>query len=223
MRILVTDDDDDIRTFLKTALEAAGYAVDTALDGEQGSYLARTNDYDLVLLDNSLPKKMGVLVCKEIRQANKHMPIIMISVQSEIPEKIILLNEGADDYITKPFSFDELLARIQASLRRPAIQNSNIFKAGEITLNTASQEVTRAGKKVYLTRKEFSLLEYLFKHKGSLVTRGMILEHVWDIDGDPFSNTIEAHIRNIRKKIDSKRRPILKNIPGRGYMIDLHN
>jgi DNA-binding response OmpR family regulator len=145
----------------------------------------------------------------------------MVSVKADIPEKVLLLREGVDDYMTKPFSFEELLARIQAILRRPQLIQSAILEIDDVTLNTRSQEVTKGGKAVYLTRKEFSLLEYLLKNKGAVISRGTILEHVWNIEGDPFSNSIETHIRNLRKKIDSKLVPLIHNVPGRGYKIDL--
>ena len=221
MRILIIEDDEDISRSLKSSLEAETFSVDQAFDGERGSYLARTNDYDLILLDYMLPKKDGKTTCMEIRQAGKMMPIIMLTVRSATEAKVELLNAGADDYLTKPFSFQELRARIRALLRRPAQLESAVFEVGDLSVDTLRQKVIRAGKEVYLTRKEFALLEYLLKHQGIVVSRGMIMEHVWDAEGDPFSNTIEAHILNLRKKVDtSTKKKLIQTVPGRGYTID---
>ncbi len=221
MRILIVEDEKNIREFLQTSLKAQSYAVDTASDGEKGSFMARTNDYDVILLDNGLPKKDGLTVCREIRNAGKDMPILIVSVKSEIPDKVTLLNAGADDYITKPFSLDELSARIKALLRRPKISTVPQLTIDTIVLDTTTQKVMRGGERVYLTRKEFALLEFLLKNKGSVLSRGMIMEHVWNIESDPFSNTIEAHIGNLRKKIETKKKHFIYNIPGRGYKIDI--
>lgn len=221
MRILIVEDDLAIQDFLKKALEAESFAVDATADGEKGSYLARTNDYDVVLLDNTLPKKMGIDICRDIRNAQKTMPILMLSATDTIPQKVLLLREGVDDYMTKPFSFEELLARIQAILRRPTLVHAPTITVADVSLNLNTQEVVKGTKNIYFTRKEFALFEYLMRNKGSIISRGMIMEHVWDHEGDPFSNTIEAHIRNIRKKISSRNKPLIHNIPGRGYKIDV--
>jgi DNA-binding response OmpR family regulator len=221
MRILVIDDDEDIRQVLKVGLEAETFSVDCAVDGEAGSYLARTNDYDLVILDFMMPKKDGKTVCKEIRDAGKTIPIIMLTVRSTTEAKVELLNAGADDYLTKPFSFQELKARINALLRRPQQLQTNTFTLSDLTVDILRHRVMRGGKEIYLTRKEFALLEYLLRHQGIVVSRGMIMEHVWDSEGDPFSNTIEAHILNLRKKIDAaSKKKLIHTIPGRGYTID---
>lgn len=221
MRALVIDDDKDISSFLSSSLEAEAFAVDTADDGEKGSYLARTNDYDIVLLDLMLPKKDGGQICREIRASGKTMPIIMLSVASSSERKVDLLDYGADDYLTKPFSFQELMARIRAVLRRPKKIESDILQSGNLCLDSAKQRVTSRDQQVHLTRKEFSLLEYLMRNRGSVVSRGMILEHVWNEESNPFSNTIEAHILNLRRKLSlSKNHDVIHTIPGRGYMID---
>lgn len=219
MRILVIEDNEDIRELLKIGLEAEMFSVDMAEDGELGSYLARTNDHDLILLDNVLPKKTGVQVCREIREAGKHMPIILMSIKSGTEEKIRLLNTGADDYIAKPFSFRELLARIHAVLRRPQTQLPENIESGDIVLNSRTHEVTRGNEHVYLTRKEYSLLELLIRHSGEVVSRGTIMEHVWDLDGNPFSNTIETHVFNLRKKLEKNKERLIWNVPGRGYKL----
>lgn len=220
MRILIIEDDIDLAEQIRDNLETQSFAVDVSNNGENGSYLARINDYDVIILDNILPKKNGLDVCRDIRNADKNTPIIVISETENIQEKIRLLREGADDHIIKPFPFEELLARILALMRRPIIRHQPILNVDTIKLDCHSQSVTRGQKKVYLTRKEYALLEYLMRNKGSVVSRGMIMEHVWDSDADPFSNTIESHILSLRKKIGSKRKRLIHNIPGRGYKID---
>jgi DNA-binding response OmpR family regulator len=222
MRVLIIEDNKEISDFLKVGLESEGFAVDVISDGEKGSFTARTNEYDLILLDNVLPKKGGLQICKEIREAGKKTPIIMLSVRSEIGDKVNLLANGADDYMTKPFSFEELRARMRAVLRRPTITAHNILTIDDLILDPNRQEVRRGKRDIYLTRKEFSLLEYLLQNRGNVVSRGMIMEHVWNLDGDPFSNTIEAHIFNLRKKIDKpKNKKLIHNVPGRGYKVSV--
>ena len=219
MRILVVEDEKKISDLLKVSLEAECFAVDTAEDGEKGSYLARSNDYDAIVLDNLLPKKLGRQVCEEVRRENKTTPIIMLSVRSEVETKVDLLNAGADDYLTKPFSTEELLARIRALLRRPGQIEDEVFKVGELAVDTRKQVVKLANKEIYLTRKEFMLLEHLLRNRGGVVSRAMLLEHVWDMSADPFSNTIEAHVRSLRRKIETGKRKFIRTVPGRGYRI----
>lgn len=222
MRALVVDDEEELREVLADNLRTLCFAVDTAADGTEGSYLARTNSYDIILLDNMLPEKSGVAVCSDIRNTGKNVPIIVLSVLSDSWRKVELLNAGADDYLVKPFSFDELSARIRALLRRPTDVIGDVFQLDDLVLDTKQQSVKRAGKGVYLTRKEFTLLEYLMRHPGVVLSRGMILEHVWDILSDPFSNTIESHIRGLRKKLELPgTRKLIYTIPGRGYKVDL--
>ncbi len=221
MKILIIEDELDNSLLLKRSFEYLSFVVDVAEDGEKGSYIARTNDYDIILLDNILPRKTGFQICRELRESGRTVPIIMLSVKSEIPDKVTLLENGADDYVTKPFSFKELLARIQAVLRRPPIVENNHLTVEDIVLDINKRQVSRGGKLIYLTRKQFLLLEYLLRHKGTVVSRGEIMEHVWNMDADPFSNTIEAHIRNLRNKIDTNRKHrLIKAVPGRGYKID---
>lgn len=220
MRILVVEDDVDMAKFLKKNLEAESFAVDVAHDGEKGSFAARTNLYDLIILDNMLPKKGGLDVCQEIRQAGKETPIIMLSACSEVTEKVSLLRAGIDDYVTKPYSFEELVARVRAVLRRSRAYQSEVLSFGNMLMDSASQEVRRGGTTIYLTRKEFSLLELLVKNSNKVVSRGMIMEHVWNMDSDPFSRTIDTHILNLRKKIEcTDGRRMIHNVPGRGYKI----
>jgi two-component system copper resistance phosphate regulon response regulator CusR len=196
--------------------------VDLAEDGEKGSYLAKTNDYDMIILDNMLPKKNGAEVCQEIRATGKNTPIIMLSARGEMGIKVELLNKGADDYMTKPFSLEELLARIRALLRRPHYVSSEVLTIDDLVMDTKRHTVKRGEKEIYLTRKEFMLLEYLLKHRDSVVSRGMIMEHVWDMNADPFSNTIESHILNVRKKISAKgKKNLIHTLPGVGYKLGL--
>ncbi|MSR71465.1 MAG: response regulator transcription factor [Candidatus Taylorbacteria bacterium] len=223
MRILIVEDDDDIVELLKIGLVEDGFVVDIARTGEKGSYVARTNEYDLILLDNMLPGKNGYQICKELRSSGNNTPIIIVSVQAEINDKIALLECGADDYVTKPFSLNELIARIRTVLRRPTKIESEILNIDDLTLQSSTQQVLRGKKIIYLTRKEFLLLEFLLKNKGNVVSRGMIMDHVWNAETDPFSNTLEAHILNLRKKIDiGGKRKLIHAIPGRGYKIDTH-
>jgi DNA-binding response OmpR family regulator len=221
MRLLVIEDDIEIADFLKQSLEAEGFVIDVVYDGERGSYLARTNEYDFIILDYILPKKDGLAVCQEIREAGKKIPILVLSVRSEIPDKVKLLNFGVDDYLSKPFSLAELLARIRAISRRPNTLQTNPVTFADLKLDTQRQRVFKGDKEIYLTRKEFLLLEYFIKNAGNVLSRDMIMEHVWNSDGDPFSNTIEAHILNLRRKIDTGKRKLIHTIPGRGYKIDL--
>lgn len=222
MRILIIEDEKDINNFIKVSLEGECFAVDSADDGETGSYLARTNDYDIIILDNMLPKKSGIEIIKELRKEGKAVPVIMLSVRSEATTKVDLLNAGADDYITKPFSFQELLARIRALLRRPKIIEKETMSVDDLIVDYSKHKVRRGKEELYLTKKEFMLLEYLMRNKGIVLSRGMILEHVWDMNADPFSNTVESHILNLRKKIDMPgKNKLIHTIPGRGYKIEL--
>lgn len=221
MRILVIEDDRELRGSLKAHFQAECFAVDTAADGEEGSYLARTHEYDAIILDNILPKKTGFEVCREIRQSGKHTPIIMLSVKSTIDDRVELLNAGADDYVCKPFSYNELKSRVHALLRRPRTLMPPLLKVDDLILDTLEQRVRRGKKEIYLTRKEFALAEYLLRNRGTVVSRGMLMEHVWNSEIDPFSNTIEAHILNLRKKIDKEsKRKLIHTVPGRGYKME---
>ncbi len=222
MRILLIEDEKDIAEFLKTSLEMEFYTVDMAHDGEQGSFLARTNEYDLIICDYILPKQNGPEVIAEIRQENKHVPIIILSVKSEIDSKIELFNLGVDDYLTKPFLFEELLAHIKAVLRRPLKREDQILRIDDLMVDTDKHLVKRGRQAITLTRKELSLLEYLLKNRSRVISRVTIMEHVWDANADPFSNTIESHITNLRRKINLPgKKELIHTISGRGYKIDL--
>lgn len=220
MKILIIEDDNTIRDVLKKCFESESFVVDEAADGDSGSFMARVNKYNVILLDFILPKKNGLEVCKDIRLNEISTPIIMLTSKNEVLTKIELLNSGADDYITKPFSFEELVARVKAVTRRPKNIAADIFKNKYIEINNITQEVLVKNKKVYTTRKEFLLLEILMRNKDKVVSRAHIMEHVWDNNTNPFSNTIEAHIRNVRNKIGDKKRKIIESIPGRGYKMN---
>jgi DNA-binding response OmpR family regulator len=220
MRILIIEDDKAIRDILSLHFKAASFAVDTTDCGERGSYLGRTNDYDLIILDYNLPKKDGYTICRDLRTNNKTMPIIMLTVKSNVTDKVVMLNAGIDDYLTKPFSLEELQARVNALLRRPREIQPQIITISNITIDSNQQSVAVGKQRVYLTRKEFALLEYLARNKNIVMTRSMILEHVWDGDSDPFSNTIESHILNLRKKLGERSRKIILTVPGRGYKLE---
>lgn len=220
MKILIIEDNISVRNVLRIGLEAEGYIVDDVADGDRGSYFARINKYNLIILDNVLPKKMGNQVCKEIRNAGVTTPVLLLSAKSDVNSKIELLDTGADDYMIKPFSFEELKSRIKALTRRPEIIREKVITIGNLKIDCNNFEIRKNNKRIYLTRKEFTLLNLLIENIGQVVSRGTIMELVWDSGIDPFSNTIEAHIGNLRKKIGDTKRRIIKNTPGRGYKID---
>lgn len=221
MKILSIEDEKEINTYLKTNLENNGINVDIAETAEGGLFLAQSNNYDLILLDLNLPDKNGIEVCKELRLKENNIPIMILSVNLDTKDKVSLLNSGADDYLTKPFKVTELVARIHALCRRPRIIKNEILSYNNLLLDINKQIVKIADKKVYLTRKEFSLLEYLLRNKGSVVSRAKILENVWDQEADIFSNTIETHILNLRKKISNYyNKSLIKTYSGRGYAIE---
>jgi DNA-binding response OmpR family regulator len=220
MNFLIIEDDKETIEFLERSLSGEGFVIDTAEDGEVGSYKARINNYDLIILDNNLPKKDGRQICSEIRKNKNNVPIIMLSVNSDIDTKAELLNLGVDDYMTKPFSFSELLARVRALLRRPNKIEPNIFKVEDLMLDVNAHTVKRGGKEIYLTLKEFVLFEYLMRNRGRVLSRAEILDHVFDMNMDPFTNTIETHILNLRKKIKDRNSEIVLTVPGVGYKIN---
>ncbi|MDP2944026.1 MAG: response regulator transcription factor [bacterium] len=220
MKILLVEDDPDVVRSLLPALKEAGYVANAATDGESGYLAAQTNEYELIILDYNLPKLNGREVIKKIRDAGLSTPIIMLTVHNELEEKIDLLGLGVDDYLTKPFIFSELLARIKAVLRRPKNWEGNILKINDLELDPDKFLVTKNSKRIFLSSKEFDLLEYLLKHKGRILSRQNIMEHVWDENADPFSNTIEVHIRNLRRKLENDGRRLIFTVSNRGYKID---
>lgn len=223
MKILIIDDEASIVEFLRQGLESQLFSVESASDGERGSFLARTGHYDLIILDYSLPKINGDEVLKEIRNDDKQVPIIMLTVKPEIKTKQEIFNLGADDYITKPFLFDELLLRIKAILRRPPRIITGCTRIDNLTFNSQSKTVKRGGKELYLTRREFSLLDFFLRNRGTIVSRQQILENVWDYNADPFSNSIESHIASLRRKLNRNRhRNLIHTFNGRGYKLALN-
>jgi len=222
MKILIIDDETPLVNFLKKGLESKLFVVEIASDGERGAFLGRAGNYDLIILDYVLPKLSGPEVLREIRQEKQHTPVIMLTVKSELVDKQEMFNLGADDYLTKPFLFDELLLHIQAILRRPNKIEEKIIKIDNLTLNNHSQSVKRGGREICLTRREFCLLEYLLQQRGKIVSRTQLLEHVWDFNADPFSNSVETHIASLRRKLNvNKNRNLIHTFNGRGYKISL--
>lgn len=200
MKILIVEDDPSISEILKISLEAEAHVVDVAENGTDGSFLGRSYTYDVIILDHALPAKNGLTVCNEIRAVGRTTPIIFLSVDGNTDLKIKALEVGADDYIIKPFSISELKARMKAVVRRNPVVNDSSLKIHDLSLEPSILSAIRDGKRIHLTKKEFALLEYMMRHKGIVLPRTTIMEHVWTADSDPFSNTVEAHIRNLRKK-----------------------
>jgi len=221
MNLLIVEDDKETLDVLASFLKEKGFVIDIAEDGKIGSYKAQVNVYDLIILDNVLPKKDGRQICSEIRKNGNNVPIIMLSVKSEIDTKVDLLDVGVDDYIVKPFSFSELLARIKAVLRRPHKIEGEILHIKDIALDTQKHTVIQSNKEIHLTPKEFFLLEYLIRNRGKVLSRMEILEHVWDTNADLFTNTVETHILNLRKKLKQKNnKEFIHTISGTGYKIE---
>ena len=219
MKILIIEDDIFLAETLKRILSENYYSVDVCCDGKSGSWAARTNKYNVILLDLILPEKSGVLVCKEIRQSGIKCPVLVMSSQSEILDKITMFEIGIDDYVVKPFEIEEIIARIKALVRRPYEVTEKIIILEDLTIDINAQTVLKDGKEIYLTRKEYMLLRCLAMNEGRIIPRGKILEEVWDSDSNPFTNTIETHVRNLRKKIESDGKKIIHSINGRGYRI----
>lgn len=220
MRLLLVEDEQPIIDFLRPVLEAERFTVDVAKDGWMGSQLACTNVYDIIVLDNVLPHKTGLEICGEVRAAGSKVPIIMLSVRTEPAMKVTLLNAGANDYLSKPFSFDELLARIRVQLRPLRDSESDMLVVDDLILNTERRCARRGRQELPLNNKECTLLAYMMHNSGSILTRNMLMEHVWDMPVDPLSRTIDAHIRNLRKKIDLPgMRKLIHTQIGRGYWI----
>ena len=220
MRILLVEDEKKMSSFIERGLKEERYAIDVANDGEAGMQLAEANPYDLIIADILLPKKDGLSICKEIRSKKINVPILLLTAKSSTKDKVTGLNSGADDYLSKPFAFEELLARIQALLRRKNIDNTTTIKVADLELNQLTFQVTRADKEISLTNKEFALLRYLMLHVNQIVTRTMISEHVWNEDFDTFTNVIDVYINYLRNKIDKGfDKQLIHTIRATGYIL----
>jgi DNA-binding response OmpR family regulator len=221
MRILIVEDDRKVGAFLQKGLKEEQYAVDVCRDGEEAVDWASINSYDVIVLDIMLPKKDGFAVCRELRQKGMLTPILMLTAKDSVEDKVSGLTEGADDYLTKPFSFEELLARIRALLRRTQDYKTKVLRVGDLEMDTAKRQAIRAGKQIPLSGKEYALLEYLMRNKGRVVTESMIVEHVWDMNYEGTSNIVNVYINYLRKKIDSEFEvKLVRTIRGHGYTID---
>jgi len=222
MRILIVEDQENLAKLVKKGLESEGFAVDYVLDGDSGARRISMNhkDYDLVILDWMLPGKNGDDVCRETRKQKISIPILMLTARDSAKDIASGLDAGADDYLAKPFSFEVLLARIRAILRRPESALPLEFEVGGITLNPATKKVEKNGKEAKLTLKEFGLLEYLMRNKNTVVSREQILSNVWDFAFDSFANVVDVHITNLRKKIGDKNGKIIETVRGVGYKMN---
>lgn len=220
MRILVIEDETKVGSFIKRALEEESYAVDLCEDGAKGLELVFATNYDLVIVDLMVPTLPGLEIVKGIRQAKIQTPILILTAQSQVDQRVKGLDAGADDYLTKPFAIDELLARIRALLRRGATESPGVLQIDDLLLNPATREVTRGGQRIDLTLKEYALLEYLMRHTGRVLTRPMISEHVWNQDFDTFTNVIDVYVNYLRNKIDRGRvKKLIHTVRGSGYML----
>ena len=221
MRILLVEDDVKIASFVEKGLRAAGYAVDHAIDGETGLHLALTEPYDAAVVDIMLPKLSGLSVIEQMREKKINTPVIILSAKDSVDDRVKGLQTGSDDYMTKPFSFSELLARIQALIRRAGgLSEPTQLATGNLLMNLLTREVRREGRKIELQPIEFSLLEYLLRNAGRVVSKTMIMEHVWDYNFDPETNVVEARISRLRDKIDRDfSKKLIHTIRGVGYVL----
>jgi two-component system OmpR family response regulator len=221
MRILLVEDDVKIASFIVKGLKAAGYAVDHASDGEKGLDLALTEAYDTAIIDIMLPKLDGLSLIERMRKEKSHIPVIILSAKSSIDDRVKGLQTGSDDYITKPFAFSELLARVQALIRRASgLSEPTRLTVGDLSLNLLTREVTRGARKIELQPIEFSLLEYLLRNAGRVVSKTMIMEHVWNYNFDPQTNVVEARVCRLRDKIDRDfDQKLIRTVRGVGYVL----
>jgi len=222
MKILVVEDEKRIADSIKKGLEQEKYIVDVAYSGNDGYDLASTEKYDLIILDIMLPEISGIEICQSLRKENNSTPILMLTAKGQIHEKVEGLNSGADDYLTKPFSFDELLARIKALTRRKGEMINVVLSLSDLTLNTETYEVKRGKTPIMLSNKEYMLLEYLLRHPNQILTKDKIITQVWDYESEILPNTVEAHIKKLRDKIDvpfKNQLPLIKTVRGFGYKI----
>ncbi len=220
MRILVIEDEKKVASFIKRGLEEEHYAVDLAYDGETGLYMSEVNDYDLIVLDLMLPKIDGLEVLKRIRGNRNNVPILVLTAKDTVEDIVRGLDTGGDDYLTKPFEFLEFLARIRALLRREKVDKEPVLKVADLTLSLVTHKVTRRGKEIELTSKEYALLEYFMRNPDKILTRTMISEHVWDYHFDSMTNVIDVYVNYLRRKIDKEFDPkLIHTIRGVGYML----
>lgn len=219
MRILIVEDEERLAKSLKMGLEKEGYAADYVTDGEAAERRISLchKDYDLVILDWMLPKKDGVEVCKVVRAQGIKTPILMLTARFDTTDKVSALDMGADDYLVKPFSLEELIARIRALLRRPPTTLPTILRVQDIELDTSTRRVMVNSKEIKLTVKEFALLEYMMRNPNQVINRNQILDHLWGFDFDSFSNVVDVHMKNLRKKLNNRKNKVLETIRGIGY------
>ena len=220
MRILIVEDEKKVAAFIKKGLEEETYAVDIAMDGEEGLHLGEQNQYDLIILDLMLPKINGLEILSILRSKKIETPILLLTAKDSVDDKVEGLNQGADDYLTKPFAFSELLARIRVLLRRGKTETKTTLEIADLTLNLVSHKVNRGNEEIELTGKEYSLLEYFMRNQEKVLTRTMIAEHVWDYNFDTFTNVIDVYVNHLRKKIDKNfSTKLLHTLRGVGYVM----
>ena len=220
MRLLLIEDEEKVARFIVKGLTAERYAVDVASDGDKGLELAQTYSYDLIILDLMLPGMSGTEVLRHVRRRNERVPVLVLTARDALTDKVQHFEIGADDYLTKPFAFAELLVRVKALLRRGAVSRANILRVADLEIDRLSQQVRRGGQKVELTGKEYALLEYLMTNAGRVLSRTMIIEHVWDLSFDGATNIIDVYVRHLRNKIDEPfERKLIRTVRGVGYTI----
>ena len=220
MHLLVVEDEKKVASFIQRGLEAEHYVVDVAYDGEAGLTRLFDGEYDLVILDVMLPKRDGLALLREIRQRHLTVPVLMLTARDTLVDKITGLDQGADDYLTKPFAFEELLARVRALLRRGMSAPASVFTLADLRLDPVTRQVTRGAKRIDLTAKEFALLEFFLRHPGRVLSRALIAQHVWGVDFDTFTNVIDVYVNYLRKKIDADSPPkLLHTVRGVGYVL----
>jgi len=220
MRILLVEDEEKVARFVARGLEAERYAVDAARDGAAGLELATTYRYDLVILDLMLPKLGGTELLLELRRKDPSVPVLVLTARDAVADKVRNFEAGADDYLTKPFAFAELLVRVKALLRRGAVERSSVLRIGDLELDRTSQQVRRLGRRIELTGKEYALLEYLMAHAGRVLSRTMIIEHVWDQSFDGATNIVDVYVRHLRSKVDEPfAQKLIRTVRGVGYAI----
>ncbi|MEX0682139.1 MAG: response regulator transcription factor [Dehalococcoidia bacterium] len=220
MRILLVEDEPQIAGFIARGLAENGYSVDTATDGEEAIDWPAVAEFDVIILDVMLPLVDGIAVCRTLRERGVRTPILMLTARDTVEDRVLGLDSGADDYLVKPFAFAELLARVRALIRREPALLGNVLEVGDLALDTATRQATRAGADLDLTAKEFALLEYLMRHPNQVLSRTVIAEHVWNYDFDNATNVIDVHVKNLRKKIDESFAPkLIHTVRGAGYRI----